>query len=229
MKVRKNLMIDREKVRSKIKDKLRTLDIDFDALHFDLDEIADRIIDNERTLFGIDSSLKSDRQEEVIDIMKKVLRGRDGSFWSGESTTYYHLWFDLESENVYEISLHHVAELDGHDLYVDLGDGIIDVAREAENYSVPQLVDELASRLNCSVVEVPETVERLGLAYFDRVDYENVEVSDESETYEWFENNVDKKSIFNLISNAIYNVYIFKKVSCRLFEEIVDFSDCYEE
>lgn len=222
-------MIDREKVKSKIKDKLRTLDIDFDGLHFDLDEIADRIIDNERTLFRIDSSLKSDRQEEVIDIMKKVLEGKDGSVWSGESKSYYFIQFYRESKNTFEVSLFHAADLDGSDLYVDLGDGFIDVSNEAENYSVPQLVDELASRLDCSVVEVPAIVERLGLAYFDRVDYENVEVADESETYEWFENNVDKKSIFNLISNAINNVHIFKQVCCIISKTTVDFSDCYEE
>ena len=32
-------MSDREKIRSKIKDKLRTLEVDFDALHFNLDEM----------------------------------------------------------------------------------------------------------------------------------------------------------------------------------------------
>lgn len=222
-------MNDREKIKSKIKDKLRTLDIDFDALHFDLDEIADQIIDYEGLFFRVNSSEVSDQQEDVIEIMKKVLRGRDGSFWSGESKLYYFVHFYQKSDRTYEVSLCHAADLDGHDLYVDLGNGFIDVAREAENYSVPQLVDELASRLHCSVVEVPATVERLGLAYYDRVDYENVEVSDESETYEWFENNVDKKSIFNLISNAIYNVHIFKQVSYTIYEETVDLSDCFEE
>lgn len=224
-------MIDREKVKSKIKDKLRTLDIDFDALHFDLDEIADLIVDSESIFLHTNSNVVSDRQEEVIEIMNKVLRGRAGSFWSGESKIYYILGFHRQSEDVYEVYLRHVADLDGHDLYVDLGDGngFIDVSNEAENYSIVQLVDELASRLNCSVVEVPATVERLGLAYFDRVDYENVEVSDESETYEWFENNVDKKSIFNLISNAIYNVHIFKQVSYTICEETIDLSDCFEE
>lgn len=83
--------------------------------------------------------------------------------------------------------------------------------------------------MNCSVVEVPATVERLGLAFYDRVNYENVEVFDESQTYEWFENNVDKKSIFNLISNAIGNVHIFKQVSSALFDETIDLSDCYED
>ena len=222
-------MIDREKVRSKIKDKLRTLDIDFDALHFDLDEIADQLIDYEGLFFRVNSSEVSDRQEDVIEIMKKVLEGKDGSFWSGESKSYYFIQFYRESENTFRVSLFHAADLDGSDLYVDLGDGFIDVSNESENYSVPQLVDELASRLNCSIVEVPATVERLGLAYFDRVDYENVEVSDESETYEWFENNVDKKSIFNLISNAINNVHIFKQVCCIISKTTVDFSDCYEE
>lgn len=224
-------MIDREKVKSKIKDKLRTLDIDFDALHFDLDEIADLIVNSESIFLHTNSNVVSDRQEEVIEIMNKVLRGRAGSFWSGESKIYYILGFHRQSEDVYEVYLRHVADLDGHDLYVDLGDGngFIDVSNESENYSVPQLVDELASRLNCSIVEVPATVERLGLAYFDRVDYENVEVSDESETYEWFENNVDKKSIFNLISNAINNVHIFKQVCCIISKTTVDFSDCYEE
>lgn len=222
-------MIDREKVRSKIKDKLRTLDIDFDGLHFDLDEIADQLIDYEGLFFRVNSSEVSDRQEDVIEIMKKVLEGKDGSVWSGESKSYYFIQFYRESENTFSVSLFHAADLDGSDLYVDLGDGFIDVSNEAENYSVPQLVDELASRLDCSVVEVPATVERLGLAYFDRVDYENVEVADESETYEWFENNVDKKSIFNLISNAINNVHIFKQVCCIISKTTVDFSDCYEE
>lgn len=224
-------MIDREKIRSKIKDKLITLEIDFDALRFDLDEIADRIIDNERVSFWVDSSFISDQQEDVIEIMKRVISNRAGSFWSGESKSRYFIGFYRESENIYELSLGQAADLDGHDLYVDLGDGngFIDVSREAENYSIVQLVDELASRLNCSVVEVPSTVERLGLAYFDRVDYENVEVSDESQTYEWFEDNVDKKSIFNLISNAIHNVYIFKQVSSTIFDETIDLSDCYEE
>lgn len=222
-------MIDREKVRSKIKDKLRTLDIDFDGLHFDLDEIADQLIDYERLLFRVNSSEVSDRQEDVMEIMKKVLEGKDGSVWSGESKSYYFIQFYRESKNTFEVSLFHAADLDGSDLYVDLGDGFIDVSNEAENYSVPQLVDELASRLDCSVVEVPAIVERLGLAYFDRVDYENVEVADESETYEWFENNVDKKSIFNLISNAINNVHIFKQVCCIISKTTVDFSDCYEE
>lgn len=224
-------MSDREMIRSKIKDKLRTLEIDFDALHFDLDEIADLIVDSESIFLHANSSVVSYRQEEVIEIMNKVLRGRAGSFWSGESQTYYTLGFHQQPEDVYEVYLRHVTDLDGHDLYVDLGDGngFIDVSREAENYSVPQLVDELAARLNCSIVEVPDTVERLGLAYFDRVDYENVEVSDESQTYEWFENNVDKKSIFNLISNAIYNVHIFKQVSYTIFEDTIDLSDCYED
>lgn len=224
-------MNDREKIRSKIKDKLRTLSIDFDALHFNLDEIADLIVDSESIFLRATSNVVSDRQEEVIEIMNKFLRGRAGSFWSGESKIYYILGFHRQSEDMYEVYLNHVADLDGSDLYVDLGDGngFIDVAREAENYSVPQLVDELASRLNCSVIEVPATVERLGLAYFDRVDYENVEVSDESQTYEWFENNVDKKSIFNLISNAIYNVHIFKQVGYTIFEDTIDLSDCYEE
>lgn len=224
-------MADREKIRSKIKDKLRTLDIDLDALHFDLDEIADLIIDSESIFLHANSSVVSDRQEDVIEIMNKVLRGRAGSFWSGESKIYYSLGLHQQQEDAYEVYVTHVADLDGSDLYVDLGDGngFIDVSREAENYSVPQLVDELAARLNCSVVEVPATVERLGLAFYDRVDYENVEVSDESQTYEWFENNVDKKSIFNLISNAIYNVHIFKRVSYTLFEDTIDLSDCYEE
>ena len=223
-------MSDREKIKSKIKDKLRTLKIDFDALRFDLDEIADEILDSESIFLYIDSSKVSD-QQEVIEIMTKVLSGRAGSFWSGESKTYYTLGFHRQSEDMYEVRLSHRADLDGHDLYVDLGDGngFIDVSRDAENYSSVQLVDELASRLNCSVVEVPATVERLGLAYFDRVDYENVEVSDESQTYEWFENNVDKKRIFNLISNAIYNVHIFKQVGYTIFEETIDLSDCYEE
>lgn len=224
-------MSDREKIKSKIKDKIRTLKIDFDALRFDLDEIADEILDSESIFLYIDSSKVSDQQEEVIEIMNKVLRGRAGSFWSGESKTYYTLGFHQLSEDMYEVRLSHRADSDGHDLYVDLGDGnsFIDVSRDAENYSIVQLVDELASRLNCSVVEVPATVERLGLAYFDRVDYENVEVSDESQTYEWFENNVDKERIFNLISNAIYNVHIFKQVGYTIFEETIDLSDCYEE
>ena len=222
-------MIDREKVRSKIKDNLRTLDIDFDGLHFDLDEIADQLIDYEGLFFRVNSSEVSDRQEDVIEIMKKVLEGKDGSVWSGESKSYYFIQFYRESKNTFEVSLFHAADLDGSDLYVDLGDGFIDVSNESENYSVPQLVDELASRLDCSVVEVPAIVERLGLAYFDRVDYENVEVADESETYEWFENNVDKKSIFNLISNAINNVHIFKQVCCIISKTTIDFSDCYEE
>lgn len=224
-------MSDREMIRSKIKDNLRALDIDFDALHFDLDEIADLIVDSESIFLRANSSVVSDRQEEVVEIMNKFLRGRAGSFWSGESKIYYILGFHRGPENVYEVYLNHVADLDGSDLYVDLGDGngFIDVSREAENYSVPQLVDELAARLNCSVVDVPATVERLGLAYYDRVDYENVEVSDESQTYEWFENNVDKKSIFNLISNAIYNVHIFKQVAYTVFEDTIDLSDCYED
>lgn len=218
-------------IRSKIKDKLRTLSIRFDDLHFDLDEIVDQIVDNERVSFWVDSSFISDQQEDVIEIMKRVIGNRAGSFWSGESKSFYFIGFYRESENVYELSLGQAADLNGHELYVDLGDGngFIDVSREAENYSIVQLVDDLASRLNCSVVEVPATVERLGLAFYDRVDYENVEVFDESQTYEWFENNVDKKSIFNLISNAIGNVHIFKQVSSTLFDETIDLSDCYEE
>lgn len=224
-------MSDREMIRSKIKDKLRTLSIRFDDLHFDLDEIVDQIVGNERVSFWVDSSFISDQQEDVIEIMKRVIGNRAGSFWSGESKSFYFIGFYRESENVYELSLGQAADLNGHELYVDLGDGngFIDVSREAENYSIVQLVDELASRLNCSVVEVPATVERLGLAFYDRVDYENVEVFDESQTYEWFENNVDKKSIFNLISNAISNVHIFKQVSSTLFDETIDLSDCYEE
>lgn len=224
-------MSDREMIRSKIKDKLRTLSIRFDDLHFDLDEIVDQIVDNERVSFWVDSSFISDQQEDVIEIMKRVIGNRAGSFWSGESKSFYFIGFYRESENVYELSLGQAADLNGHELYVDLGDGngFIDVSREAENYSIVQLVDDLASRLNCSVVEVPATVERLGLAFYDRVDYENVEVFDESQTYEWFENNVDKKSIFNLISNAIGNVHIFKQVSSTLFDETIDLSDCYEE
>lgn len=224
-------MSDREMIRSKIKDKLRTLSIRFDDLHFDLDEIVDQIVDNERVSFWVDSSFISDQQEDVIEIMKRVIGNRAGSFWSGESKSFYFIGFYRESENVYELSLGQAADLNGHELYVDLGDGngFIDVSREAENYSIVQLVDELASKLNCSVVEVPATVERLGLAFYDRVDYENVEVFDESQTYEWFENNVDKKSIFNLISNAIGNVHIFKQVSSTLFDETIDLSDCYEE
>ena len=224
-------MSDREMIRSKIKDKLRTLSIRFDDLHFDLDEIVDQIVDNERVSFWVDSSFISDQQEDVIEIMKRVIGNRAGSFWSGESKSFYFIGFYRESENVYELSLGQAADLNGHELYVDLGDGngFIDVSREAENYSIVQLVDELASRSNCSVVEVPATVERLGLAFYDRVDYENVEVFDESQTYEWFENNVDKKSIFNLISNAIGNVHIFRQVSSTLFDETIDLSDCYEE
>lgn len=223
-------MIDREKVRSKIKDKLRTLSMDLDALHFDLDEIADQIIDNERVTFWVDSKFISDRHEDVVEIMQRVIGNKAGSFWSGESKSFYFIGIYRESENVYELTLGQAVELNGQDLYINLGDGFIDVEREAENYSIVQLVDELASRLNCSVVEVPATVDRLGLAFYDRVDYENVEVSDESETYEWFENNVDKKSIFILIANALSNnIYLSTNESSSLFEETVDFSDCYEE
>lgn len=98
-------MSDREMIRSKIKDKLRTLSIRFDDLHFDLDEIVDQIVDNERVSFWVDSSFISDQQEDVIEIMKRVIGNRAGSFWSGESKSFYFIGFYRESENVYELSL----------------------------------------------------------------------------------------------------------------------------
>lgn len=98
---------------------------------------------------------------------------------------------------------------------------------DSDSFSISDAFDLLASAAHCSVLELPQLLVEKGYKDFD--DEELLSANDESQVYDWVENNVYAGDIIHIIEKEELIEVIVGEYDRTDDKFEIDFSDCFED
>ena len=212
-------------VKPKVLAKLEKVLSDYDIENFDLEDLAEQIAEC----------------RDRVEVFDEIEDDDDNTFFSiaddfAKSSTYvvnaydggcgHSLTGDRKDGHVYSFELGTYLVTGGYGYTFIILDGdLIDL--DSDSFSISDAFDFLASAAHCSVLELPQRLVAKGYTDFD--DEELLSANDESQVYDWVENNVSATEIINIAEEEelIESVVGDYDRTDDTFE--IDFSDCFED
>lgn len=217
------------KIRSKVLEKLKNSSIDLERYFIDLEEVSSQIAVGDSVIEVIADLAEKD-DEVLVDQFYRIIdqfKSQEAyTFRSDDLCAVYTLHGELKDDHVYSFNIEQYAYCEGGSLFINLGDGIVYVPEESDRYQNSRLVDCLAMCLNCKVVDLPEILQSERLS--EDLDFTDCVASDESEVYEWFEDNVSNRDLLEMIDSTDFLEDLTGSRDEIILEFEIDFSDCFE-
>lgn len=198
---------------------------DYDDYDFDLEDLAEQIAEC----------------KDRVEVLNEIEDGDDDGFFSmvddfAKSSTYivhaydggcgHSLTGDRKDGHVYsfEIGSYLITGGYGYTFVILKGD-LIEL--DSDLFSISDAFDLLASAAHCSVLKLPQLLVDKGYKDFD--DEELLLANDESQVYDWIENNISASEIISIAEEEelIESVVGEYDRTDDTFE--IDFSDCFED
>lgn len=192
---------------------------------FDLEDLAEQIAE----------------REDKVEVYDEIEDDDDSTFFSicddfAKSSTYVvHaydggcsrvLTGDRKDGHVYSFELETYLITGGYGYTFIILDGDL-IELDSDSFSISDAFDLLASAAHCSVLELPQLLVEKGYKDFD--DEELLSANDESQVYDWVENNVYAGDIIHIIEKEELIEVIVGEYDRTDDKFEIDFSDCFED
>lgn len=218
-----------DKIKSKVIEKLKNSSIDFEQYFIDLEEVSSQIALGNGIIEVITDLAEKD-DEVLVDQFYRIIdqfKSQEAyTFRSDDLCAVYTLHGERKDGHVYSFDIEQYVYCEGGSLFINLGDGIVYAPEESDRYQNSRLVECLATCLNCKVVDLPELLQSERL--IEDLDFTNCTASDESEVYEWFEDNVSNRDLLEMIDSTDTLEDLTGGRDEIILEFEIDFSDCFE-
>ena len=213
-----NASVVKPKVLAKLEEVLSGYD-------FDLEDLAEQIAE----------------REDKVEVYDEIEDDDDSTFFSicddfAKSSTYVvHaydggcsrvLTGDRKDGHVYSFELETYLITGGYGYTFIILDGDL-IELDSDSFSISDAFDLLASAAHCSVLELPQLLVEKGYKDFD--DEELLSANDESQVYDWVENNVYAGDIIHIIEKEELIEVIVGEYDRTDDKFEIDFSDCFED
>lgn len=206
----------------KVLAKLEEVLSDYD---FDLEDLAEQIAGCEDRVEVFDEIEDGDDDEffSICDDFSKestyIVHARDGG--CGHSLT-----GDRKDGHVYSFELGTYLITGGYGYTFIILDGEL-IELDSDSFSISDAFDLLASAAHCSVLELPQRLVEKGYKDFDNEDL--LSANDESQVYDWVENNVYAGDIIHIIEEEELIEVIVGEYDRTDDKFEIDFSDYFED
>ena len=216
--IKANVDIVKPKVLAKLEEVLSDYDFDLEDLAEQIAECEDRVEVFDEIDDGDDDAFFSICDDFAED-STYVVHARDGG--CGRSLT-----GDRKDGHAYSLELGTYLTTGGYGYTFIILDGEL-IELDSDSFSISDAFDLLASAAHCSVLELPQRLVEKGYKDFD--DTTLLSANDESQIYDWVENNVSASDIINIAEeeDLIESVVGEYDRTDDKFE--IDFSDCFED
>ena len=209
----------------KVLAKLEEVLDDYDDYAFDLEDLAEQIAEC----------------RDKVEVFDEIEDGDDDGFFSmvddfAKSSTYvvhaydggcgHSLTGDRKDGHVYSFELGSYLITGGYGYTFVILDGDL-IELDSDSFSISDAFDLLASAAHCSVLEIPQLLVEKGYKDFD--DEELLSVSDESQVYDWIENNISASEIISIAEEEELIESVVDEYDRTDDEFEIDFSDCFED
>ena len=221
--IKDNVDVVKPKVLAKLEEVLG--DYDTDDYDFDLEDLAEQIAEY------------SDR----VEVFDEIEDGDDDGFFSmaddfAKSSTYvvhaydggcgHSLTGDRKDGHVYSFEIGSYLITGGYGYTFIILDGEL-IELDSDSFSISDAFDLLASAAHCSVLELPRYLVEKGYKDFD--DEELLSANDESQVYDWIENNISASEIINIAEEEELIESVVGEYDRTDDKFEIDFSDCFED
>lgn len=192
---------------------------------FDLEDLAEQIAE----------------REDKVEVYDEIEDDDDSTFFSicddfAKSSTYvvhaydggcsHVLTGDRKDGHVYSFELETYLITGGYGYTFIILDGEL-IELDSDSFSISDAFDLLASAAHCSVLELPQLLVEKGYKDFDNE--ELLSADDESQVYDWVENNVYAGDIIHIIEEEELIEVIVGEYDRTDDKFEIDFSDCFED
>lgn len=179
--------------------------------------------------------------EDRVEVFDEIEDGDDDGFFStvddfAKSSTYvvhaydggcgHSLTGDRKDGHVYSFELGTYLITGGYGYTFIILDGEL-IELDSDSFSISDAFDLLASAAHCSVLELPQLLVEKGYKDFDNE--ELLSADDESQVYDWVENNVYAGDIIHIIEEEELIEVIVGEYDRTDDKFEIDFSDCFED
>ena len=200
-------------------------DYDTDDYDFDLEDLAEQIAEC----------------RDRVEVFNEIEDGDDDGFFSmvddfAKSSTYvvhaydggcgHSLTGDRKDRHVYSFEIGSYLITGGYGYTFVILDGDL-IELDSDSFSISDAFDLLASAAHCSVLELPQYLVEKGYKDFD--DEELLSASDESQVYDWVENNISASEIISIAEEEELIESVVGEYDRTDDKFEIDFSDCFED
>lgn len=221
--IKANVDVVKPKVLAKLEEVLSNYDTD--DYDFDLEDLAEQIAEC------------GDR----VEVFNEIEDGDDDGFFSmvddfAKSSTYvvhaydggcgHALTGDRKDGHAYSFELGSYLITGGYGYTFVVLDGDL-IELDSDSFSISDAFDLLASAAHCSVLELPQYLVEKGYKDFD--DEELLSANDESQVYDWVENNISASKIINIAEEEELIESVVGEYDRTDDKFEIDFSDCFED
>lgn len=209
----------------KVLAKLEEVLDDYDNYDFDLEDLAEQIA-------GC---------RDRVEVFNEIEDGDDDGFFSmvddfAKSSTYvvhaydggcgHSLAGDRKDGHVYSFEIGSYLITGGYGYTFVILDGDL-IELDSDSFSISDAFDLLSSAAHCSVLELPRYLVEKGYKDFD--DEELLSASDESQVYDWIENNISASEIISIAEEEELIESVVGEYDRTDDKFEIDFSDCFED
>lgn len=221
--IKANVDVVKPKVLAKLEEVLSNYDTD--DYDFDLEDLAEQIAEC----------------RDRVEVFNEIEDGDDDGFFSmvddfAKSSTYvvhaydggcgHSLTGDRKDGHVYSFEIGSYLITGGYGYTFVILDGDL-IELDSDSFSISDAFDLLTSAAHCSVLELPQYLVEKGYKDFD--DEELLSASDESQVYDWVENNISASEIISIAEEEELIESVVGEYDRTDDEFEIDFSDCFED
>lgn len=213
------------KLKADVFEKLKSLSNTYELDNFDLDNLADQIVENQDQIKVLDE--KDDNDEEFLSIASSFAKNDQYVLkFNAHRQAGYSLIGNRKDRYIYQFEKSVYLSTGGYGrLFVDIGHGLINTARNSS--LTIEAFDLLADTMKSSVVELPRLLlNRCGYIIFD--DKDVLSATDESDVYAWLQDNVRARDIIDILEDYGILKAVIGKYDRTLETFEIDFSDLFE-
>lgn len=221
--IKANVDVVKPKVLAKLEEVLSSYDTD--DYDFDLEDLAEQIAEC----------------RDRVEVFDEIEDGDDDGFFSmaddfAKSSTYvvhaydggcgHALTGDRKDGHVYSFEIGSYLITGGYGYTFVVLDGDL-IELDSDSFSISDAFDLLASAAHCSVLDLPQLLVDKGYTDFD--DEELLSADDESQVYDWIENNISASEIISIAEEEELIESVVGEYDRTDDKFEIDFSDCFED
>lgn len=227
-----NASVVKPKVLAKLEEALAGYDLD--EYKFDLEELAEQIAEAQNRVEAFNEEVDGEEADELFfSFVNSFARSSEYVVrFSDDGSCSYSLTGDRKDEYAYSFEIGKYLYTGGYGETFIYSDGdLYDLSGSfphfADSFSISDEFDLLASAAHRSVLELPQYLVEKGYKDFD--DEELLSADDESQVYDWIEDNIYASDIIDIIEEEDLIEIVVGEYSETLHTFEIDFSDCFED
>lgn len=227
-----NVDVVKPKVLAKLEEALAGYDLD--EYKFDLEELAEQIAEAQNRVEVFNEEVDGDEADELFfSFVNSFAKSSEYAVhFSDDGSCSYSLTGDRKDEYAYRFEIGKYLYTGGYgETFIHVDGDLYDISGSfphfADSFSISDAFDYLASASHCNVLELPQRLVDKGYTDFD--DKELLSANDESQVYDWVENNISASEIISIAEEEELIESVVGEYDRTDDEFEIDFSDCFED